>query len=446
MTSDINSEVTNLFISPDAALGFSLWQPFHASLAPDGIQSLYGNPGLLVTRASPDGIAWSPKNPIPLTGFAVYTLLGIPNGDMTAAVLGINNGDGSASIDSSQVATVTYTASQYIYASSAITVTMKINQNDSGGSVITTLTSPTHAVLANSWTPITYTFEVPIGTTTISMAIAVSDSAPLQYTVAGSQLEIGTERSLYTDGGQVRCRWLGVPNASASYRPPNSSVAEVLSDTTERIYAKLPRYLRVADRQQNFTLKTYLASMSERLGELEFLKTAFDAKDPDEGGIREGETSGLVDPRVADVSWLPWLGQLVGLHFDANASEDDKRAAIASASGGWLAGTKQAMIAAAQTVLTGAQYVNVFDHTTDSSDVGAATVWDVLVVSRSSETPGGGDSVLSAIRSARAQPVGVTLWWIGYDASWADLVSAYPLWSDRQRAGTWQKWAEAGLT
>lgn len=215
----------------------------------------------------------------------------------------------------------------------------------------------------------------------------------------------------------------------------------VYSDTTERMWARLPEYIRVADSGQNFTLKRWFSSVADELGTVVGLLDRIDYVSVPEGG-GPGDTSDLVDPATADSAWLPWLAQAVGVTLDPTLSDAERRSAIAGASTGFMAGTKTAVARAAQTELSGTKHAEVYDHRTDS---GPGTMWDVLIVTRPSETPGSAE-VLAAVSRKGAKPAGVTLWWRAYEASWDTLATVAPTWNDIEALGSWDAVQEAGLS
>jgi hypothetical protein len=160
-------------------------------------------------------------------------------------------------------------------------------------------------------------------------------------------------------------------------------------------------------------------------------------------GVLTGETSELVTPETADDEWLPWLAQLVGVDLNPALTREAKVDAIRFASAGWQGGTKAAVAAAAKSVLTGTRYVQVFDHSTEAG-VGTGGEWDVLLVTRQTETPDVG-AVLDAVVAQKAKPAGVVLHHLAYNATWADVEAAYPTWADWVAAGSWARLEEAGL-
>lgn len=140
---------------------------------------------------------------------------------------------------------------------------------------------------------------------------------------------------------------------------------------------------------------------------------------PDEGG--DGGTSDLVDPDGADIAWLPWLAQIYGVTLPATTDPVALRDAVRYASGGWLAGTKQAMADAARSALTGSRYVKIIPHW-------GGDRWTVMVQTRSTETPDAA-AVLAAIASKGAAPAGVIVLQQSWSTTWALTQAAWPTWS-----------------
>lgn len=210
---------------------------------------------------------------------------------------------------------------------------------------------------------------------------------------------------------------------------------------TDRLYGRLPDHYRDADAGLDYPLYRWLAGLGAVLSQVEDLIDRIDYVAPGDGGAA-GDTSDLVDPTVADVDWLPWLAQLVGVQLSPALSEAEKRDAILYASAGWRAGTKSAVAAAAKTELTGTRYAKVYDHSV--SVPGDGGMWDVLIVTRTSETPDP-SRVLAAVVRRGAKPAGVVLHHRAYEASWDTVVSTYPTWAALEAAGSWIKIQEAGL-
>jgi hypothetical protein len=209
--------------------------------------------------------------------------------------------------------------------------------------------------------------------------------------------------------------------------------------TTRRLYDQLPELYRNADRDRaegpdGYPLLRYLSLAGDIAGALEDLADRIQYIAPDEGGPA-GDTSDLADPDTADAVWLSYLAQLVGVQLEPKLSDTEQRDAIRYAPAGWRAGTKTAVADAAKTALTGDKYARVYDHATTRQDAGTQTEWDVLIVTRPSETPDV-QAVLDTVVAKGAKPVGVQLHHEAYDATWDTIETKKPTWDDWE-AGTW---------
>lgn len=210
---------------------------------------------------------------------------------------------------------------------------------------------------------------------------------------------------------------------------------------TERWYASLPEHYRDNDEPLNWPLLRFMSLLGDQAGEVFTLLTRIAYVPPDEGGAI-GDTSDLVDPATADLGWLPWLGQLVGVKLTPAITGQAARDAVAGAVNGYQVGTKTAIANAARSGLTGTRYVSVYDHTVTTPGDGG--IWDVLLVTRASETPDI-TAVTDAVVTKNAKPAGVTLRYRAYTATWTAMEATYgPAWSARN-GRTWAQLQEAGL-
>lgn len=211
--------------------------------------------------------------------------------------------------------------------------------------------------------------------------------------------------------------------------------------TLPRLYARLPEHYRIADAAAGHPLYRWLMGIGSQIGDLERLIGRLDFYTVNDGG-QPGDTSELVDPAVADVRWLEWLAQLVGVHLSAGMSDDERRDAIIYASSGWRAGTKQAIADAARAALSGTKYAQVHDHSVTRPGDGG--VWDILIVTRGTETADPA-AVLRTVNARGVKPAGCVLHHRTTDAAWATVESAFPNWNRIQAAGSWDVIQEAGL-
>lgn len=209
----------------------------------------------------------------------------------------------------------------------------------------------------------------------------------------------------------------------------------------DRIYDALPEHYRVADEAGSYTLYRWLAGVAAELGAVRTLFDGIDYVPVGDGGT-VGDTSTLTDPAVAPVGYLMWLAQLVGTPLRPDMSATEQRDAVTFASAGWRAGTKAAVADAARSELTGTRYAKVYDHSISTPGDGGE--WDVLIITRGSETPDV-PRVLQAVVRRAAKPAGVVLYHRAYEAAWDTVSTTYPTWSTLEAAGSWNKIQEAGL-
>lgn len=209
--------------------------------------------------------------------------------------------------------------------------------------------------------------------------------------------------------------------------------------TTERVYSGLAELYQAADADQaagdnGYPLLRFLSLLADQVDDVNVLADRADYYSPDDGGA-PGDTSDLTDPATADSAWLPWLAQLVGAPLPAGMTDAEKRGAIAGVVAGYLKGTKQGIEAAAQAALTGTRYVRVIP-------LYLGDQYRVEVRTRTSETPSTAD-VLAAIIAAGAKPAGIELVPTAYEATWAQIDTAYPTWAGRSGL-TWLQLEETG--
>lgn len=212
----------------------------------------------------------------------------------------------------------------------------------------------------------------------------------------------------------------------------------VVHPIVEQWYAELPEHYRVADAAQlgpDFPLLRFMSLIGDQLGDAVDLVDRIQYLPPDEGGA-PGDTSDLVDPTTADPEWLPWLGRLVGVLLPPALTVAERRDAVAFASSGWRAGTKEAIADAARSALTGTRYVRINDHY-------GGDQWRIEVRTRSTETPSV-PAVLAAIEAKDAKPAGVELVPTMYATTWAQLEALRPTWADWEAAGSWEVLEETG--
>lgn len=237
-----------------------------------------------------------------------------------------------------------------------------------------------------------------------------------------------------------------------------------MSTLADRLYQRLPEVYRTMDAANDqYAFKRYLAGLLVGAGQVDdtYERIAGDqpvgpatpepwALSADELEVwrlsRRTRLSALGDPVQADTAWLPWIAQLVGARLDPAASEAERRDTIRYATSGWRGGTRGAIADAAKTALTGTKYALVVPHMVPAFHGGLepGLVWDISIVTRSSETPDPG-AVLDAIARKGVKPAGAVLHHGVYGATWDQVEAVYPLWSDWDGA-TWNELEAAGLT
>lgn len=236
------------------------------------------------------------------------------------------------------------------------------------------------------------------------------------------------------------------------------------SITTERIYHRLPEFYRTLDAQHDFHLKKYISAIADELYDIEQLVARLEnippakladyyatldayttyvrpdgVEDPVLGFAPIGETSDLFDGRTADADWLPYIGQVIGADILSLNTEEDRRDAVIRNYLGFRAGSREALENAAKQVLTGEKYIRVYPHRDGAGDdIGhEGTEWDILLITKGSETPGG-TAVVDEILRKGAKPAGVVLHHMTYSITWLNFETMYPSWSAVESNGvTW---------
>ncbi|KWW97390.1 hypothetical protein LI90_4362 (plasmid) [Carbonactinospora thermoautotrophica] len=204
--------------------------------------------------------------------------------------------------------------------------------------------------------------------------------------------------------------------------------------TTERWYGRLPEFYRDADAQEQsgdgYPLLRYLSLLGDQAGEVE---TVLDR-------AAAGELS---DPQRADPAWLPWLGQLVGVRMPPATTVQAWRDAIEDGASGWRSGTREAIAAAARTVLTGTRYVDVRPHEGKTT---GGNPWVIAIVVRADEAPAPLSKVADAVVSAGAKPAGFALAVTTFVPTWDAVDTAYPTWQAIDALATWAQVDSTGAS
>lgn len=244
---------------------------------------------------------------------------------------------------------------------------------------------------------------------------------------------------------------------------PDDGLVPYMSTLTHRLYHRLPEAYRTFDSQDStWIFKRYLGGVLAVAGEVDDVVDNLIGSNPvgpvtpepwalpgDEleqwRSARRTERSLLGDPASAPAEWLPWLAQLLGAQLDPSASVAEWRDTIIYATSGWRGGTRSAIADAAKTALTGTRYARIVPHYIPgmSGGITPGEIWDITIVTLSSETPDPGE-VLGAVLRKGVKPAGVVLHHATYEATWDQQEAVYPTWADRD-AATWDQLAESGL-
>lgn len=163
-------------------------------------------------------------------------------------------------------------------------------------------------------------------------------------------------------------------SSSVMYVAPDGTGVYV-SATTARLYDRLPAVYRDRDVTAGtgpnvFPLLRWLGCLVDQAGQIEALIDRFSPN----------LTSALTDPSTADVDWLPWLAQLVGVTLGPVVTPGLAQQAIANALGGVQPGTKQSIVNAVAPYLSGTQQVTVTDHY-------GGNPWEIEVATLAAQTP-----------------------------------------------------------
>lgn len=245
---------------------------------------------------------------------------------------------------------------------------------------------------------------------------------------------------------------------------PGDGLVPYMSELAHRLYHRLPEIYRVVDaRDSTWIFKRYLGGVLTVAGQIDDMVGSLGGSNPVGPATpepwalsgsdlqqwrlaRRNIRSLLGDPANAPAEWLPWLAQLLGARLDPAASEEEQRDTIIYATSGWRGGTRSAIADAAKTALTGTRYARIVPHHTPGlggGGIAPGDVWDITIVTLSSETPDPGE-VLGAVLRKGVKPAGVLLHHSTYESTWDQQEAVFPTWADRD-AATWDQLAEAGL-
>ena len=234
--------------------------------------------------------------------------------------------------------------------------------------------------------------------------------------------------------------------------------------TTERIYRRLPEAYRTLDVQNDWQFKKFISSITDQLDEINTLLARFRYVSPDglaaynaalnqyntytrPAGLEDPtwgwdpipQTSDLLDGRTADASWLPYIAQLIGGDLRDAFTVEQQRDVVVNNYLGFRAGSREALEAAVLDMLTGDKYVRVYPHRDGAggSVTNVGTEWDILVITKPSESIYTSQQIVDEVVRKGAKPAGVILHHIFYGLIWSDLESNYPTWTSIEAAGSW---------
>lgn len=215
----------------------------------------------------------------------------------------------------------------------------------------------------------------------------------------------------------------------------------VVTAGTQDIYDSLPEVHRSQDAALGWPLKRWLSGVGNPLTDINTLIDRISYEPLDDGGP-PGATSDLVDSARADSAWLPWLAQLRGVSLSRAGSDAEQRDAIASAAAGYRAGTPSAIAEAVRSQLTGTRFARVYPRSINVPGDGG--LWDIMVITRASETPPGAN-VVGVLTRTGAKPAGVVVHHRTYESTWSAVQSALPTWAG-WNGKTWAQIEEIGAS
>lgn len=203
------------------------------------------------------------------------------------------------------------------------------------------------------------------------------------------------------------------------------------------------RSVQVAHEGQDagYPMKKYIGSITDIAGQVEAMLERIDYNTVINGGV-EGDTSDLIDAVNADSSWFRWIAMMRGVRINLNGDENSQRQELIAA-GVYNTGTKADIAKTAAQGLSGSKLVRVVPRSTTVEDQGTKGVWDVLIITRATETPPGYDPVQRVI-DAGAKPAGIRLHHDTFQGTWDAFEAQYPNWNAID-AATWDEIEEAGL-
>lgn len=211
----------------------------------------------------------------------------------------------------------------------------------------------------------------------------------------------------------------------------------IFDDVTEDVYATLPEVYRTEDEPLGFPLKRWLSGIGSIQDEVKDLYERLHFVTPEDGGDPSA-SSELADPIKADVAWLPWLAQFVGLRLEFHGSST-WRDLLTSNQNGARPGTKEALKEVARHVLTGTKYVEVYDHSISAPGNGGE--WDVMILTVTTETL---SDPAAHITASGLKPAGILLHAVTFESTFDEIEAGFANWNAIE-ATDWQGIEEVGL-
>lgn len=207
----------------------------------------------------------------------------------------------------------------------------------------------------------------------------------------------------------------------------------IYSDLMEDLWSRLPAVHRDEDAKRDNVLKRWLSGMADRAGDIDVLTDQIEYTGYWEDPFPLDDSSLLADARIAPDEWLNWISMVRGIFVPAGLTQDQRRNLLYMSR--YDSGTKKSIREYMGYLLTDTKFVKVYDHTNDTSGEGLGDRWDMLIVTRASETD---FQVVETVVRANLKPAGVRLFHkVISAATWDSIEARYPTWTDWDAAGSW---------
>lgn len=145
--------------------------------------------------------------------------------------------------------------------------------------------------------------------------------------------------------------------------------------------------------------------------------------------VRDAWLAGdLFDPITCDPAWLKFTAAMLSVRPRPGASTGDIRQAITGAVAGWSVGTRDAIAAAAGTVLTGTRMVVVQP---------SVTAWTIGLFVRSDEAPPDLSTLIAAVDAAQQRPAGYAFTVTTISIPWSQVDANLTTWTSSEPYRTW---------